>query len=131
MLPLVPDSVPTDVTEPPDWRLLGSTSDVAPPGYRPARGPAAFATVRRDHWGIWACSVAVLGLIQVTFVHVPLLSVLAIALGAAGVRADRLDPPVSAPRLEPSAVGAVVGVVGCLIAVVWIVVTGSLGSVIL
>lgn len=131
MLPSVPDSVPIGVTQPPDWRSLGSTDDVVPPGYRAAGGPATFATERRDHWGIWACIVAVLGLIQVTFVHVPLLSLLAIAFGAAGVRADRLDPPVSAPRLKPSAVGAVVGVVGCVIAVVWIVMTGSLGSVIL
>jgi len=92
-LPGVPAGVPADVVMPPDWRTLDN-GELTPPGYRPASGRATSGLVpgRLDRFGLAGCVVGVVGLIQLVFVSVPIIALLAFALGVTGRRSIRLDP---------------------------------------
>ena len=96
-LSAVPADAPGDVVAPADWRTLEDGGLLTPPGYRSATGRVApggpgGAGTQLDQFGIAACAVGVVALLQLAFFVVPLLAVLAVALGLSGRRYIRLDP---------------------------------------
>jgi len=96
---------------PPDWRTLGDTAGLVPPGYQVLGGRPVHALSRRDNLGLAGCVAGVAGLAQLILVSVPLIAVLAIALSLSGRRFARLDPAgVRAPML--SATGLLLGGIG-------------------
>ena len=87
-------------------RALVGSDPPAPHGYRSGTGPASDSHPSTDTWGIAACIVAVIGLLQVFVVRVPGVAAVAIALGASGLRVRRMAETQSgrgwSGRISPS-----------------------------
>lgn len=123
-LPNVPTFVPAGLATPSDWRTLAGSDPLAPPGYRSGIGAAMHPYPRTDGWGIAACIVAAVGLIQVFVVRVPGLCAVAIALGLSGLRFRRMAETQSGRGwsrwTNQSLTGVVMGAVGVVLGVsIW------------
>ncbi len=112
---LVPPGLPT----PSDWRTLAGSDPTVPPGYSSGTGPANRPHPRTDTWGIAACIVAAVGLVQVSVVHLPGIACVAIVLGLSGLRFRRMAETRSGGGWSrwrnQSLVGLVMGVVGVVL----------------